>query len=335
MFSHKIGIDLGTCNSLVFIPKKGIVLHEPSVIAVNIQDNSILAVGKEAKKMIGRIPDAINVYRPLRDGVIADYRITQAMLRYFLKKTARKFWPFKPEVVISVPAGVTSTERRAVISAGISAGAKNCFVVKEPILAAIGAGIKINTCSGHMIVNIGGGTSEVAIISLGGIVAAKSARIAGDKMDAAIASYIKQKYSLIIGEQTAERIKIEIGTALSDRKEKFLEVKGRDLISGLPRNLKITSNEVVLAISEILREISHVIKQVLRETPPELAGDIMENNLILTGGSSLLRNIDKFITQQTGVPSVVAESPAFCVAKGTEAILENLEIYKKSMMNKK
>lgn len=333
--SNKIGIDLGTCNSLVFVPKKGVVLQEPSVVAVSLADNKILAVGKEAKEMIGRTPDTIRVYRPLREGVIADYRVTQAMLRHYLKETTKKFWPFKPELMISVPAGITSTERRAVIEAGLSAGAKNCFVAKEPILAAIGAGVAINSCSGHMIVNIGGGTSEVAIISLGGIVVVKSIRVAGDRMDQAIANYIKQKHNLIIGDQTAERVKIEIGTALPERKEKFLEIKGRDLVSGLPRNIKITPNEVVLAISEVLGEISQVIKQVLRETPPELAGDIMEKSLMLSGGGALLRNIDKFVTQQTGVPAIIAEDSILCVAKGTGAILDNLEIYKKSIMSKK
>lgn len=335
MFNNKIGIDLGTCNSLVFVPKKGVVLQEPSVVAVSLSNNKILAIGREAKEMIGRTPDTIRVYRPLREGVISDYRITQAMLHYFIKKTTKRFSPFKPEIIVSVPAGITSTEKRAVIEAGLSAGAKNCFVVKEPILAAIGAGIPINSCSGHMVANIGGGTSEVAIISLGGIVVAKSIRIAGDRMDAAILNYIKQKYNLIIGDQTAERIKIEIGTALPERKEQFVEVKGRDLISGLPRSIKINSNEIVLAISDVLGEISQVIKQVLRETPPELASDIMEKGLILTGGSALLRNLDRFITQQTGVPAVVAEEPILCVAKGTGVILENLSLYKNALMTKK
>lgn len=335
MFTNKIGIDLGTCNSLVFVPKRGVVLQEPSVVAVSIQENRILAVGNKAKKMIGRTPDTIRVYRPLREGVIADYRVTQAMIRYFLKKTTPRFLPLKPEVIISVPAGITSTERRAVIEAGLSAGAKNCFVAKEPILAAIGAGLPINSCSGHMVVNIGGGTSEVAIISLGGIVVVKSVRVAGDKIDQAIANYIKQKYNLIIGEPTAERVKIQIGTALPERKERTLEIKGRDLISGLPRNIKISSNEVVLAISDVLNEILQVIKQVLRETPPELAGDIMEKGLVLTGGGALLENIDKFITQQTGVPAILAKDALLCVAKGTGAILENLELYKKSIMAKK
>lgn len=334
MFTNKIGIDLGTCNALVFVPKKGVILQEPSVVAVSLDENKILAVGQAAKEMIGRTPDTIRVYRPLREGVIADYRVTQAMLHYFLKKASSKFWPFKPEIVISVPAGITSTERRAVIEAGLSAGAKNCFVVKEPILAAIGANIPIHSCSGHMIVNIGGGTSEVAIISLGGIVTAKSIRVAGDKMDSAIANYIKQKHNLIIGDQTAEKVKIEIGTALPERKERFLEIRGRDLVSGLPRNIKVTSNEIVIALSEVLEEISQVVKTVLRETPPELAGDIMEKGLILSGGGALLRNIDRFITQQTGVPAVIVEEPLLCVVKGAGAILDNLEVYKQIVMSK-
>jgi rod shape-determining protein MreB len=335
MFSHKIGIDLGTCNSLVFVPKKGVVLQEPSVVAVSLTDNKILAVGKEAKEMVGRTPDTIQVYRPLREGVIADYRVTQAMIAYFLKKTTTRFWPFKPEVVVSVPAGITSTEKRAVIEAATSAGARNCYVVKEPILAAIGAGLPISSYSGHMIVNIGGGTSEVAIISLGGIVVARSARVAGDKLDLAIANYIKQKYNLIIGDQTAEKIKIEIGTALPERKERIIEIKGRDLVAGLPKNLQINSNEVALAIKETLEEILQIIKKVLRETPPELAGDIMEKGMVLTGGGALLMNLEKYFTQQTGVPAVIAKDSILCVAKGTGVILENLEIYKKILMSKK
>lgn len=334
-FAYKLGIDLGTCNSLVFIPNKGVVLEEPSVVAVSVTDNRILAVGRDAKEMIGRTPDTIRVYRPLREGVIADYRVTQAMLHYFLQKTSRKLWPFKPDVMISVPAGITSTERRAVLEAAVAAGAKNCFIAKEPILAAIGAGVPINSCSGHMIVNIGGGTSEVAIISLGGIVVSKSVRMAGDKMDQAIANYIKQKHNLIVGDQTAEQVKIQIGTALPERQEKVLEIKGRDLVLGLPRTVKIFSNEVVVAISEVLEEIAQVIKQVLRETPPELAGDIMEKGLILSGGSALLRNIDRFVTQHTGVPAGIADEPMLCVAKGTGAILENLAVYKNSIMSKK
>ena len=335
MFVRKIGIDLGTCNSLVFIPKKGVVLQEPSVVAVTLSENKILAVGEKAKEMIGRTPDTIRVYRPLKDGVIADYRVTQAMLRYFIDKVSGHFRFLKPELIIGVPAGITSTERRAVIEAGTAAGAKQVFLAKEPILAAIGAGIPINSCSGHMIVDIGGGTSEVAVISLGGIVTCHSLRTAGDKIDIGISDFIKKKHNLAIGEQTAEEIKIKIGTAIPEKEEKFFEIRGRDLISGLPRNIKISSNEVAEAIYDPLSEIIKVVKAVLRDTPPELSADIMDKGMVLSGGGALLRNIDELIAQSTGVPCFIAEDSLSCVAKGTGVVLENLEIYKKSIMSKK
>jgi rod shape-determining protein MreB len=335
MFSKKIGIDLGTCNSLVFLPKRKVVLNEPSVVAVSLSENKILAVGQEAKEMIGRTPETIKVYRPLRDGVIADYRVTQAMLRYFIEKVEGKFRFFKPELMVAVPAGITSTEKRAVIEAGLAAGAKQVFVAKEPILAAIGAGIPINACSGHLIVDIGGGTAEVAVISLGGIVASNSVRVAGDKLDLAISEFIKKKYNLAIGEQTAEELKIKIGTALPEKDERLLEIRGRDLILGLPRTIKISSNEICEAISDVLAEIIQVIKRVLRETPPELSADIMDKGMVLSGGGALLRNLDELIANSTGVPCFIAEEPLFCVAKGTGMVLENLEIYKKSIMSKK
>ena len=354
MFNKKIGIDLGTCNSLVFIPKKGVVLQEPSVVAVTLAENRILAVGERAKEMTGRTPDTIRVHRPLRDGVIADFRVTQAMLRYFIEKSGGFFSRFlKPELMIGVPAGITSTERRAVIEAGIEAGARAVYLAKEPILAAIGAGIPINSCSGHLIVDIGGGTSEVAVISLGGIVTCHSVRIAGDKIDLAISDFIKRKYNLAIGEKTAEEIKIKIGTASSAvaetsshlpprsvsrnsaKEERFLEIRGRDLILGLPKNIKISSNEIVGAISDPLSEIIQVIKNVLRDTPPELSADIMNKGMVLSGGGALLRNIDELIAQATGVPCFLAEEPLLCVAKGAGVVLENLDVYKKSIMSKK
>ncbi len=360
MFVKKIGIDLGTCNSLVFLFGKGIVLQEPSVVAVSLAENKILAVGQKAKEMIGRTPDTIRIYRPLKDGVIADYRVTQAMLRYFIDKTLGYFKFFKPELLISVPVGSTSTERRAVIEAGLMAGAKAVYLTKEPILAAIGAGIPINSCSGNMVVDIGGGTSEVAVISLGGIVTSHSIRTGGDKMDQAITDYIRRKYNLVIGEQTAEEIKIKIGTALPEKNSlslknevlsqletgktttkliknsgKKLEIRGRDLISGLPRNIEISSNEVAEAISDVLEEIIGAIKIVLRETPPELSADIMNKGIVLTGGGAILRNIEELIAKSTGVPCLIAEEPLLCVAKGTGLILENLELYKKSIMSKK
>jgi len=335
MFIKKIGIDLGTCNSVVFIPGKGAVLQEPSVVAVSISENKILAVGTEAREMIGRTPDTITVYRPLRDGVIADFRVTQAMLKYFINKISGRFRFFKPELIIGVPAGITSTERRAVIEAALNAGTKACYLVKEPILAAIGAGIPINSCSGYMIIDIGGGTSEIAVISLGGIVTSYSLRTAGDKMDLAISDYIKKKYNLIIGEQTTEEIKIKIGTALMEKEERYLEIRGRDLILGLPKNIKISSNEIAEAIEDVLNEIIQVIKIVLRETPPELSADIMDKGMILSGGGALLRNIDERISKAIGIPCLLAEEPLLCVAKGTGMVLENLDIYKKTIMSKK
>ncbi|HOX30103.1 MAG TPA: rod shape-determining protein [Candidatus Paceibacterota bacterium] len=331
----KIGIDLGTRNTVVFVPKKGVVLQEPSVVAVDLDENKILAVGKEANEMMGRTPDAIRVYRPMREGVIADFRVTQAMLHYLINKVVGPVKFFKPELVISVPAGITSTERRAVIEAGLNAGAKAVYLCKEPILAAVGAGIPIHSCSGNMIVDIGGGTAEVAVISLGGIVNFQSLRVAGDKMDSAIADYVKRKHNLAVGDQTTEEIKINIGTASPDKEPKILEIRGRDLISGLPRNIKINSNEVSESISDVLFEIVQTIKNVLRDTPPELSADIMDKGMVLSGGSSLLRNLPELVTQSIGVPCTVADNSLLCVAKGTGAVLENLEFYKKSIMNKK
>ncbi len=335
MFISKIGIDLGTCNSLVFVPKKGVVLCEPSVVAVSLMDNRILAVGEAAKEMTGRTPDTIQVYRPLRDGVIADYRVTLAMLRHFMRRVIPKYQFLKPEVLVSVPAGITSTERRAVIEATRAAGAKAAYVAKEPILAAIGAGIPISSSSGHMIVNIGGGTTEVAVISLGGIVVATSLRVAGDKMDQAIADYIKRRHNLAIGEKTAEEIKIRIGTAIPERNEVFMEIRGRDLIHGLPKNIKISSNEIAQAVQEPVDEILHTIKTVLRDTPPELSADVMDKGMILTGGGALLRNIDSRISQAIGVPCFVADDPLTCVARGTGIVLDSLDIFKRSIMSKK
>jgi len=332
---RKIGIDLGTCNSLVFVPNKGIVLQEPSVVAVALEENKILAVGEEAKEMIGRTPDTIRVYRPLKDGVIADFRVTQAMLKYFIDKTIG-FWRFlKPELIIGTPAGITSTERRAVIEAAINAGAKQAYLAKEPILAAIGAQIPINSSSGNMIVDIGGGTSEIAVISLGGIVTCHSMRTGGDKMDLAISDYIKKRHNLAVGEQTVEGIKIKIGTALPEKEERKLEIRGRDLISGLPRTIKVSSNEMAEATTEILGEIIQTIKSVLRETPAELSADIIDKGMILSGGGALLRNIAERISQETGVPCYLAEDPLLCVAKGTGVVLDNLDVYKKSIMSKK
>ncbi|HUT96279.1 MAG TPA: rod shape-determining protein [Candidatus Paceibacterota bacterium] len=335
MFVRKIGIDLGTANTLVYIPQKGIVINEPSVVAVSIEDNRVLAVGNEAKEMIGKTPETIVAYRPLKDGVIADYRVTQAMLSYFINKAGGRFRIFKPEVMVSVPAGITSTERRAVIEATLHAGAKTAYVAKEPILAAIGAGIPINSPAGNMIVDIGGGTSEVAIISLGGIVAWSSVRVAGDKIDKAIADYIKKKYNLVIGERTAEQIKIQIGSAIPNPERGNLKIKGRDLIEGLPKTIEFTNKEVVEAISGELKEIVRVIKSVLQVTPPELAADVIDRGMFLSGGGALLSNVDDLISKATGVPCYVIGDPLLGVVKGTGIILENLEVYKRSIMSKK
>ena len=341
MAIKKIGIDLGTSNTLVFIPKKGVMINEPTVVAVSLDDNHILAVGSEAKEMLGKTPETIVASRPMKDGVIADYRVTEAMLRYFINKTSGRVRIFKPEVMISIPAGITSTERRAVIDAAVQAGAKAAYVVKEPILAAIGAEIPINTPSGNMIIDIGAGTAEVAVISLGGIVAYSSARVGGDKIDQAISEYIRKKHNLAIGEQTAEEIKIAIGNALfpEDREneegKEVIEIRGRDLIAGLPKTIKISSTEVTEAIQEELREIIQVIKSVLQKTPPELAADIIDKGMIISGGGALLKNLDQLITKTTGVACYVADEPLLCVAKGTGIALENLEIYKRSIMSKK
>ena len=335
MFIKKIGIDLGTANTLVFLPGKGIVVNEPSVVAISMIDNKILAVGNEAKEMLGRTPEAIVAMKPLKDGVIADYRITEAMLRYFINKVSGGFRLVRPEVIVSIPAGVTSTERRAVVDATIKAGAKTAYVVKEPILAAIGAGIPINSAAGNMIVDIGGGTSEVAIISLGGVVATHSARVGGNKIDQAIADFIKKKHGLAIGERTAEEIKIAIGSAIPQTKDEYIEVRGRDLIAGLPKTIRVSANEITEAIQDELREIINTIKKVLQKTPPELAADVIDKGMILSGGGALLQHIDQLITKTTGVPCYVADDPLLCVAKGTGIALENLEMYKKTIMMSK
>lgn len=332
---RKIGIDLGTTNCLVFIPKKGVVVNEPSVVAVSVMDRTVLAVGVEAKAMLGRTPDTIVALRPLKDGVIADYKVTEAMLKYFINKATGRIRFFRPEVMVSVPAGITSTERRAVIDASIQAGAKAAYLVKEPVLAAIGAGIPINEASGNMIINIGGGTAEIAVISLGGIVAWASVRVAGNKIDQSIMEYIRKKHNLAIGERTAEQIKIEIGSAIHQDGESVIEIRGRDLIAGLPKTIEITSNEITEAISDQLKEIIRAVKMVLHNTPPELAADIMDKGMVISGGGALLRNIDQLLLKSTGVSCVIAKDPLLCVAKGTGVVLDNLDIYKKSIMSKK
>ena len=330
----KIGIDLGTTNILVFIPGQGIVLNEPSVVAIS-EDNQVLAVGSEAKLMIGRTPESIRAYRPMRDGVIADYRVTEAMLRYFLRKSMSRYSFFRPEVMVSVPAGVTSTERRAVVEAAMKAGSKNAYVVKEPILAAVGAGIPIYEPQGHMIVDIGGGTIDVAVISLGGIVAANSVKCAGNRIDAAIIDFVKKNRNLSIGEKTAEEIKIKVGSALPLEEELVMEIKGRDVLTGLPRVTEIKSNEVVKAIGKELREMVKAIRDVFQETPPELAADIIDGGIIMTGGTSQLRNFPELIRRRLGVKATVADQALFCVAKGTGVALEHLDVYKRAIFAKR
>lgn len=335
IFPQKIGIDLGTANTLVFVPKKGIVLAEPTVVAVSEQDNRILAVGNAAKAMIGRTPENIVAYRPMKDGVIADYRVTEAMLRYFINKALGRWNIFRPDVMVSVPAGVTSTERRAVIEAAIRAGAKNAYVVKEPVLAAIGAGIPIQEAIGHMVVDIGGGTTDVAVISLGGIVSSKSVKCAGNKMDAAIADYIKKTFNLAIGDSMAERIKVEVGSAIPVEEELAVIIKGRDFLTGLPRTAEVKTNEIVKAIAKELREMIKAIKDVLQETPPELAADIIDRGITMTGGSALLRNFPELVFRRTGVKAQLAKDPLTCVARGTGIALEHLSTYKKAIISKR
>ena len=332
MFNKKIGIDLGTTYTLVYLPKRGIVINEPSVVAISAIDKKVLAVGEEAKEMLGRTPDTIVAQRPLRDGGIADYKTTESMLRYFINKALGGTRFFRPEVMIAVPAGITSTERRAVIDATISAGAKAAYIIKEPIAAAIGANIPIGSASGHMVVDMGGGTSEIAVISLGGIVANTSIRIGGTKFDAAIAEFIRKKYGLAIGESTAEDIKIKIGSAmyLDDEEKLKMNIRGRDMISGLPRTIEVSSDDVTEALQNELQGIIAAVKSVLFKTPPELSADVMDKGMVLAGGSALLRNMATLLTQATGVPAYVADEALLCVAKGTGIAFDNIESYKMS-----
>ncbi len=335
MFTRKIGIDLGTTNTLVFLPEKGIVINEPTVVALRKPDDTVLAVGAEAKEMVGRTPDNIVTYRPLKDGVIAEYYITQSMLKYFIAKSIGAFNVFRPDVVISVPAGITSTEQRAVINAAKEGGAREVYLVKEPLLAALGAGIPIHSSEGNMIVNIGGGTTEVAVISLGGIVAWSSLRVAGNKFDQSVTDYIKKKYGLAIGESTAENIKISVGAAMPNRSKLEIKIRGRDISSGLPRDLTINTNDVVEAITPHLVDIMNSVQSVFNETPPELAADIMEKGIILSGGSSQIRELEELFKRSLGVTAYVAEDPFYCVAKGTATILSHLDVYKRTLLNKR
>lgn len=331
MFIKRIGIDLGTTYTLVHVPRRGIVINEPSVVAISMSDKKILAVGNEAKDMVGRTPGNIMAIKPLKDGVIADYHTTEAMIRYFINKALSGVRLFRPEVMVAVPAGITSTERRAVIDATIAAGTKAAYIIKEPIAAAIGADIPIGSASGHMIVDIGGGTAEMAVISLGGVVTSTSVRVGGTKFDNSIMDYVRRKYNLVIGERTAEEAKITIGSALYLEDKLTMETRGRDVITGLPRTIMISSDDITEAIQNELEAIIQAAKNVLRETPPELASDIMDKGMVLSGGSSLLRNLDQLLYRTTDVPAYVADDALLCVAKGTGIALENLDSYKRSI----
>jgi rod shape-determining protein MreB len=331
MWRKNIAIDLGTANTLVWVAGGGLVVNEPTVVAISADDNKVVAVGEEAKRMLGRTPEALVASRPMRDGVIADYQVTEAMLRYFIGKVIGRFQFFKPNVMVCVPAGCTQVERRAALDATLSAGAGHAYLIDEPLAAAIGAQIPVSAPSGHMIVDIGGGSTEAAVISLGGVVTHKSVRVAGNKIDEAIQGFLKKKHNLIIGDQTAEDIKLKIGSATATPKVEKLEISGRDLVFGLPRTVVITSAEVTEAIKPVLLQIIGAIKGVLEDTPPELASDIIDKGLIMSGGSSILRNFDKLITAETGVPAHVADEPLLCVVRGTGLVLENIELWKRSV----
>jgi rod shape-determining protein MreB len=332
--SPKLGIDLGTTNILVFAPGKGIIVNEPSVVAIAVPEKQVVAIGTEAKQMIGKTPDSIIAYRPMRDGVIADFHVIETMLRYFIQKAMGQWNIWKPDLVVSVPAGITSAERRAVVEAGMKAGAASVIPAREPILAAVGAGIPIYEASGHMIVDIGGGTTDVAVITLGSIDAAVSVKCAGNKIDHAIIDYIKRTHNLAIGELTAEKIKIKIGAAVRMQDELEIMIKGRDHVSGLPRSVRMTTNEVVSAIDRELNTMVQAIKDVLHKTKPELAADLIDNGIVLTGGSSLLRGLPDLILERTGIRAAVAEDALYCVAKGTGIVLEHLDVYKKALLSK-
>lgn len=335
MLTRKIGIDLGTANTVVFVPGRGFIINEPTIVALRKPENAVMAVGLEAKEMIGRTSEEIVAYRPLRDGVIADYYITKALLSYFISKAIGRMNIFKPEVIISVPAGITQTERRAVINAATEAGARNVYIVREPVLAALGAGIPINARSGHMIVNMGGGTSEVAVIALGNIVSWASVRIAGNKFDQAISDYVKKKYSLAIGEQTAEQVKIDIGFALPSKDKMDTAIRGRNLVTGLPKDININSNEIAEALQPLLVDIASAVQNVFNETPPELVADIMSKGIILSGGSGQLLHLPEFFERFLGVPAFLSEDPLLCVAKGTGLVLDHLDTYKQTLLNKR
>ncbi len=332
MLPKRIGVDLGTANVLVYVKGRGIVINEPAVVALANRDNTVLAVGLGAREMMGRTPDTISVIRPMKDGVIADYLITEAMLRYFINKVVGRFNFIKPEVMICIPAGVTSVEQRAVRDAAEQAGARRpAQLVPEPLAAAIGARIPVGTPSGNMIVDIGGGRSEAAVISMYGIVVSESVRVAGDRMDDAIAAYVKRRHNLVIGERTAEETKVGIGSAIPLEEELTMSVRGRDQVTGLPRTITLSSNETTQALQDILASIVQIVRSVLERTPPELAADVIDRGLVLTGGGALLRHLDVLLTQETGIPCHIADNPLECTAIGSGVALEHLEVIKRSL----
>lgn len=335
MIRKRIAIDLGTANTVVWLANEGIIANEPTVVAISADDNKVIAVGEEAKRMLGRTPESLIASRPMREGVIADYQVTEAMLAYFIGKVGGRFQFIKPDVMICVPAGCTQVERRAALDATLSAGAAHAYLIDEPLAAAIGAGIPVSAPSGHMILDIGGGAAEAAVISLGGVVVHKSVRVAGTKIDEAIQNYLRKKHNLIVGDQTAEDIKIKIGSATKLAKAEKLEISGRDLVFGLPRSIEINSSQVTDAIKPTLLQIIGAVKGVLEETPPELSADIIDKGIVMSGGTSLLRNFDKLLTEETGVPAHVAEDPMLCVVRGTGVVLENIELWKRSIVTKK
>ncbi|MCH7730432.1 rod shape-determining protein [Patescibacteria group bacterium] len=335
MFRKNIAIDLGTANTLVWLAGEGLVANEPTVVAMSTEDNKVVAVGEEAKKMLGRTPETFIALRPMREGVIADYQVTEAMLKYFIGKVVGRFQLIKPDVMVCVPAGCTQVERRAALDATLAAGAAHAYLIDEPLVAAIGAGIPVSAPSGNMIVDIGGGATEAAVIALGGVVVHKSVRVAGNKIDESIQDHLKKKHNLIVGDQTAENIKIKIGSATELKKEEKLDISGRDVVFGLPRSITITSTEVTEAIMPVLKQIIGAVKGVLEDTPPELAADIIDKGIVMSGGSSLLRNFDKLLTEETGVPAHVAEDALLCVVRGTGLVLENIELWKRSVTTKR
>ena len=331
MLRKNIAIDLGTANTLVWVAGEGLVANEPTVVAISSDDSKVVAVGEDAKRMLGRTPESLIASRPMREGVIADDQITEAMLKYFISKVTGRFQIFKPNVMVCVPAGCTQVERRAALDATLAAGAGHAYLIDEPLAAAIGSGIPVSAPSGHMIVDIGGGAAEAAVISLGGVVVHKSVRIAGNKIDEALQNFLKRKYNLIVGDQTAEDIKLKIGSATILAKDEKIEISGRDLVFGLPRSVVVSSTDVTEAIRPTLLQIIGAVKAVLEDTPPELAADIIDKGIVMSGGTSLLRNFDKLLTEETGVPAHVAEDALYCVVRGTGLVLENIELWKRSV----